>query len=664
MSHRKSAKKTRKTKKTKTSKTGTGLFRKVGWGLIKWGFIAFIWCFLAGGLYTAWIAYDLPERLNNPKFDTNPSITIRSKDGVTIARYGSLHSKPEQLGSLPTSLINAILSIEDRNFYTHPGIDISAIARAMVINLQHGGIVQGGSTITQQLAKNLFLTHDRTINRKIRELLAAIWLEQNFTKDEILQAYSNNVYMGSGIYGMPAAAEYYFDKDIQDLTLRESATLAGMLKAPSKYAPTVNKKLSDQRTDIVLQAMADAGYITISDLKTPAKGRRFANKNISSVSQNNGLRNKGYFTDAAVKKAKDRISTQSSSFVVDSTFDPKIQSIVENTLKKTLDSIEDDYNSIQAAAIVMRNDGAVLALVGGKDYTKSQFNRATQARRQPGSAFKTLLYLTALRQGWSSNDKILDRPIEDTDYKPKNFDHRYHGDVTLSKALSLSLNTASVRLMREVGPANVIQTARQAGIKSDLSKDLSLALGTSGLSLLELTGAYAVIANGGFESSPYFVEKISTSSGRVIYKRAAEDPEKRLFDDMIIKEIDLMLKDVVRTGTGKKAGLPFSAAGKTGTSQDHRDAWFIGYSGDIIIGIWLGRDDNTPMISKYNDHAITGGGTPAQIWRNIFLGLSGQGVIQEKKGEDLGGLINRLLSISPASSPKPLEARTRYDFNN
>lgn len=661
MSHRKSGKKTRK---NKTPKKRTSLFRKVGFGFIKWGFIAFIWCFLVGGLYTAWIAYDLPERLNSPKFDTNPSVTIRSKDGVTIARYGSLQSEPEQIGSLPSSLINAILSIEDRNFYTHPGVDISAIARAMVINLQHGSIVQGGSTITQQLAKNLFLTHDRTINRKIRELLAALWLEKNFTKDEILQAYTNNVYMGSGIYGMPAASQYYFNKDLQDLTLRESATLAGMLKAPSKYAPTVNEKLSEQRTDIVLQAMAETGYITVSDLKTPSKKGRFAHDNIASVSQNNGLTNKGYFTDAAVKRAKDRISSQSLSFIVDSTFDPKAQRIVESILLKTMTSIEDDYDAIQAAAVVMRKDGAVLALVGGRDYTKSQFNRATQARRQPGSAFKTLLYLTALRQGWSSSDKIFDGPIKDTNYQPKNFDHNYHGQVTLSKALSLSLNTASVRLMREVGPANVIQTARQAGIKSKLSKDLSLALGTSGLSLLELTGAYAVIANGGFESSPYFVEKISTPSGQVIYERMTEKPGKRFFDDMIVKDMDIMLKDVVKSGTGKKAKLPFPAAGKTGTSQDHRDAWFIGYSGDIIIGIWLGRDDNTPMISKHKNRAVTGGGLPALIWRNIVLGLSEQGLIQEKKGEDLGGLIDRLLSISPASSPKPLEARTRYDFNN
>ena len=491
-------------------------------------------------------------------------------------------------------------------------MDPLGIARAMFVNAKEQRFAQGGSTITQQLAKNLFLSRERTIKRKIQEAMLAFWLEYELSKDEILEAYLNRVYLGGGTYGVDAASRLYFKKPVTDITLLEAATLAGLLKAPSTYSPIANPVRSRERASIVINAMIDAGYVS-EDQKIQI------NASIPKPPHKPSGNAQRYYSDWVVDQANQLLGQTGDDLIIETTMDVDIQNTAEETLKTVLINNGEDKKISQGAVVVMRPNGAVVALVGGKDYGFSQFNRATQASRQPGSSFKPFTYIAALENGWSSTDLIMDEPITSGRYRPKNFGHKYYGEVTLYEALTLSLNTVAFQLIKDVGPQAVIDVARRLGITSELNEDLSLALGTNLVSPLELTGAYASLANGGVMVEPYGIKKISSAKDDTLYyERKNENRGRRAISPRAMGMILPMMQSVIQNGTGQGAnfGSP-QAAGKTGTSQDSRDAWFMGFTDRLVTGVWLGNDDNTPM------KRVTGGSFPARIWRGVMAKHNG-----------------------------------------
>ncbi len=597
----------KKARKSKKKKKGSLLGR-----MVKWLFVLGLWGGIALTLMLAWYAQDLPDITQAPTFERRSSIIIKAADGSVITRYGDMKRTSVTTSDLPSHLIYAIISTEDRRFYQHYGVDPMGIARAMAVNVQKGRLVQGGSTITQQLAKNLFLSHERTLKRKIQEAMLALWLEHGLTKDEILSAYLNRVYLGSGAYGVDAAARLYFGKPASQVNLRESATLAGLLKAPSRYSPLKNPELSRTRSDTVLKAMVHAGYIT----QDQAEGMVLIPATPRPQSRSSGQTR--YYTDWVVDGIDDLIGTPRQDLIVHTTLQPDIQNNVEKALTNTLNTYGEERTVSQGAAVILDTNGAVLAMVGGKNYRESQFNRITQARRQPGSAFKPILYLTALEKGWKPDDLILDAPIKKGSYRPKNFDHEYLGEITLETALTRSLNTAAVRLMKETGRGPVIATARRLGIHSKLEPDLSLALGSSVVSPLEMSVAYVSFANGGHSVIPYAITRITDDEDNIYYERRRRRGAHRVIEKSHVNDLNTMLENVVENGTGRRAKQSFTTAGKTGTSQESRDAWFIGYSDKMIGAVWLGNDDNTPMEN------VTGGNLPAQIWHDMMESSHGK----------------------------------------
>jgi penicillin-binding protein 1A len=608
-----------------------------------------IWCFIALSLLVGWYAADLPDVLDSPQFERRASIVMNAADGSQIARYGELTGLSVKVNEMPPHLIYAVIATEDRRFYQHHGVDPIGIFRAMAANVLHRRVMQGGSTITQQLAKNLFLSHERTLKRKIQEALLALWLERRLTKDEILSAYLNRVYLGSGAYGVDAAAHIYFSKSAKDVTLRESAILAGLLKAPSRYAPDSNPGLAAKRAKVVLQAMADAGYITEEEAgkasyTVPTPPRK--------PSEGGGVR---YFTDWVSAELNNMIGTTDRDLVVQTTLDPAIQEAAEKALSAALRDHGAEVNATQGALIVIDRSGAIRAMVGGRDYSASQFNRATQALRPPGSSFKPFVYLTALGFGMRPDDIIEDLPLDSGKYRPQNFHNEYHGRVAAETALALSLNTAAVRLCKEVGVGNVITTARRMGITADLPYDLSLSLGSAGVPMIEMVGAYGTLADGGRKVTPYAVTRIVDKDGKTVYRRSGVIVAgEQVLDPRVVNDMDRMLSAVVEYGTGRRASLPFHAAGKTGTSQDFRDAWFIGYTDRYTAAVWLGNDDNSSM------KGTTGGSLPAQVWHDVMLaahqrgGRDGAyaGSAPESTGSyggeggGFGGLIQRLVGFN------------------
>ncbi len=629
--------------------------------MFKWLVVLGLWAGIIGVFLIAWFAADLPEITQASKFQRRPSITILASDGSQIARYGETKGRTVVISDLPTNLINAVLATEDRRFYQHPGIDAFGIARAVMVNASKGRLVQGGSTITQQLAKNLFLSYDRTLKRKVQEAMLAVWLEWHLTKDEILSAYLNRVYLGSGLYGVDAAAEIYFGKDVEKLSLRECAIIAGLLKAPSRYSPLANPELALERSDVVLSAMVEAGYIAEHEAKeSPRTLPKLAGK--SAVSKE-----AGYFADWVLGNLDDLIGTPGMDLIVETTLSPKIQSKAEESLAAQLREKGSKLSASQGAVLVMRPDGAIVAMVGGKDRTGSEFNRATQALRPPGSSFKPIVYLTALEQGWKPGSTILDAPITQGKYKPANFAGKYYGETSLEQALAYSMNTAAVRLMKEVGVASVINNARQMGITSKLEPDLSLALGSSGVSMLDMTTAYATLANGGFGVTPYAIEVIKDTQGRVLYKRKPQAPVA-VIDHRAAQNVSRMMERVLIDGTAHRIKIPFPASAKTGTSQDYRDAWFIGFTTEMVVAVWLGNDDNSPM------DKTTGAGPPGEIWRdvmlsgrNLFTPIRYGGSPNESEGrgnnDGFSGMLGRLLNTEGDGKLKPKQRDSR-DFSH
>lgn len=601
MAPRKNSKRSSKSKGRKRSSAGESLLRK----LLRFGLVAGVWGGIALGGLIAWYAAELPGIIDDPHFERKYAVTVEAYDGSTVARYGELKGMSVEVKDLPPHLVHAVLSIEDRRFYSHWGIDPLGIARALVTNLRHGSL-HGGSTITQQLAKNLFLTPEQKLKRKIQEAILAVWLETQLTKDEILSAYLNRVYMGGGAYGVEAASRIYFGKSAKDLNLRESATIAGLLKAPSRYSPTANPGKSAERTKVVLAAMKDAGYITDKDLKDNTTS---IDSEIRDV-EGNGER---FYSDWIVSDLNSLTGELPSDMVVETTMIPQIQSAAEAAIKRVLDESGEAKKASQAAVVVMDTDGAVLALVGGRDYRKSQFNRAVDALRPPGSSFKPIVYLTALERGMRPSDIVHDAPVQYGKYKPTNFKNEYFGDVPLEFALARSLNTIAVQLAYESGAGTVVDTAHRLGIKADLHRDLSVALGSSGVPPLEMATAYASIARGGYVVVPYGITRIKDTDGRLVYERAPFASERRVASEQSIANLIYMMEGVVQVGTGQGAAIGgYRIAGKTGTSQDFRDAWFIGFSGNIICAVWVGNDDNSSM------KAVTGGSLPAAIWKETM----------------------------------------------
>ena len=518
-----------------------------GWlgRLVYWSTVAGIWGVLALAAMIGWFAYDLPslDKIADP--NRKPSLTLLAADGSRIAAFGEVYGETLTVNELPPVLIQAVLAVEDRRFYEHPGVDPLGLLRAVVANIEAGGIVQGGSTITQQLAKNVFLTSERTYKRKVQEALLAFWLESRLTKDQILSLYLNRVYLGAGSYGVDAAARRYFDISAKDVNLYEAALLAGLLKAPSRYNPANDPAQADGRTRQVLNAMVEAEFITAetADAALKSKGRGPA-ATVSSRPR--------YFADWVLDQVYDYVGKGQQDLVVLTTLDPQLQAIAGQELRAILDADGAKRGVDQAAFVAIDPGGAVRAMVGGRDYRASQFNRAVQALRQPGSAFKPFVYLAALEAGWTPDDRIVDGPIQIGNWAPSNYGDRYFGDVTLREAYARSLNSVAVQLTQRVGPEQVAEAARRLGITSPVTPRLSLALGASEVSLLDLTGAYAVFANLGRGVWPYAIEEIRSSNGKVLYRRSGGGPGRVVAPSGVERMSNLMTA-VVDWGTGKAA---------------------------------------------------------------------------------------------------------------
>lgn len=562
-----------------------------------WGVIAVI------GIL-AFYAYDLPDVDKALAATRRPTITLMAKDDAHLLTLGDIHGLPVGLNQLPPALPQAVLATEDRRFYDHFGLDLIGLARATFANVTAGRVVQGGSTLTQQVAKNLFLTPERTLKRKVQELLLALWLEQKFSKDQILTVYLNRVYLGSGTYGVEAASRRYFRKSATNLSTYQAAMLAGLLKAPSRYNPLSNPKLAKKRTQQVLVNMVAAGYLSEKDKEALKKGA-------GSVTPLKTSRKSRYFTDWVLSQVSAYVSPGDTDIVVKTTLDRSLQKDAERAITRSLKSGE-SHNVSQGALVAMGPGGAVRAMVGGADYGLSQFNRATQAKRQPGSAFKPVVFLAGIEKGYRPQSRFVDEPLTIEDWSPRNFKREYLGPMTMGEALAKSINTVAVSISEKVGRDTVIQTARRLGITADLQPAPSLALGVSGVSLIEMTAAYGAFANGGFGVWPYGIEEILDAEGRVLYRRQGSGPG-RVIKAAAAGAMNAMLRNALEKGTGKLANFNRPVAGKTGTSQNFRDAWFIGYSADLIAGVWMGNDNQASMKN------ITGGGLPAQAWRRFMV---------------------------------------------
>jgi penicillin-binding protein 1A len=607
-------------------------------GLTRFALLAGLWCFIAGMGVIGFFALTLPDTGDLSTAQRKPSITLLASDGTMIATYGDLFGEPLRLKEMPKYLPEAVIATEDRRFYSHFGIDPFGLLRATFANLRAGHIVQGGSTITQQLAKNLFLTPDRTFTRKIQETLLAIWLEHKFSKQQILEIYLNRVYLGAGTYGVDAAAHRYFNKSARDVSLYEAAVIAGLLKAPSRFSPANDKERAAQRAQQVLLNMADAGFITTAQAQIAAQQKTQLSK---TPSLSRGSR---YFADWIVDQLNGFSGTQDRDLVVTTTLDPKMQEAGEKVIAASLDANGEKYEVGQGALVAMTPDGAIRVMVGGDDYADSQFNRATQALRQPGSSFKPVVYLAAVERGLRPSDHFIDQPIKIGKWEPHNFENKYRGDVTVSEALAESLNSVAAQIVQRVGVNNVIATARKLGITSDLVHDASLALGTSEVSLIELTAAYAPFASGGIGAWPHGIVEIRDAHGGVIYRRDGSGPG-RVIDPANVAIMNQLLSGVVAYGTGKAAKLDRPTAGKTGTTQDSRDALFIGYTADLVCGVWFGNDDDSPM------KKVTGGTIPAHAWHD-FMTIATRGMpIKPLPGEGAPALVSYGAGPPPAPNP-------------
>ena len=576
--------------------------RKRRWAVWYTLAIAAVWAIFAIGLTLYHWVSDIPDSANLLAYEPGNDITLLDAKGRLIARRGLVQGASVGVGELPPYVGNAFIAVEDRRFRSHFGIDIRGLGRALLTDIHQGAIVQGGSTLTQQLAKNLFLKPDRTFKRKVEEAILAVSLERRYSKDEILTLYLNHVYFGAGVFGIEAASERFFEKPARALSLIEAAELAGSVKAPSRYNPASSPDAAFGRAQLVLEAMEKAGFIDSAMHVAAAKTR-------PKIARAMATPGAGYFVDYALSLVPSFIGKSSERLIVETTLDLDMERYAEHALDGGLAKDGPKLAASEAALVSLTPDGAVRALVGGHSYDDSPFNRATEAKRQPGSAFKPFVYLAALEHGHRPTDEVFDGPVTIGNWHPDNYEGEYEGAITLAHALAHSSNSASVQLTNEVGPDTVVKVAQRLGISSDLHAVPSIALGTSEVSPLELVGGYAAFANGGDGVIPYAIRRIKTASGKVLYRH-----EGAALGQVIsgANEADMteMMIGTVTEGTGKAAALPGRMiAGKTGTSQDYRDAWFIGFSSDFVTGVWVGNDNGKPM------KRAVGGGLPARIFR-------------------------------------------------
>ncbi len=583
--------------------------RRLAWQVLRYAVIAAVWGAVAVALVLLWFGRDLPRPETALDAARRPGLTLQDRAGRPFATFGDVVGDPLRLGDMPKFLPAAAVAVEDHRFYRHPGLDLIGIARAAFVNLRAGRLVQGGSTLTQQVAKNLFLTNARTFHRKVQELMLTLWLEHSFSKAEILEIWLNRVYLGSGAWGVDAAARMYFGVSARKLSLWQCAVLAGVPRAPSRLNPRTDPVAAAARGREVLAAMAATGVI--SKAEADAAGAHIVFPSRPAVAS--------WFADWAAEASQALISPGADA-VLHTTLDARLQAAAESHLAALLDGPGVSGGVGQGAVVALdAATGAVRAMVGGRDWRASPYNRATAARRQPGSAFKPIVWLTALEHGLRPDDTVLDAPLRIGSWTPQNFDGMFRGTVTLEEALAQSLNTAAVRLMQQAGgPRPVAAVARRLGIADSLPDDLSLALGTGEVGLLELSAAYATLFNGGRSVTPQSIDAIEADRRTVPVPRTAQE---HVIDPDLAAMMVRMMAAVVSRGSGRAAAIPGRfVAGKTGTTQDYRDAWFIGLvgggiAGGTVIGVWLGNDDGRPM------RGVSGSGLPARLFREIAVEL-------------------------------------------
>jgi penicillin-binding protein 1A len=627
--------------------------------LLAWGLIG------GGVFFSHWIS-ELPDTRGLLAKGPSHDITILDVRGRQIARRGLTHGTMVDVANLPSYVPNAFIAIEDRRFRDHFGLDPIGLGRAAFENMIAGHVTQGGSTLTQQLAKNLFLDPKRTFERKTQEAFLALYLESRYSKDQILTLYLNRVYFGAGVFGIEAAAERFFGKPAAQLTLPEAAMLAGSVKAPARYNPLADADASMKRGKVVLRAMEDAGFITDGQ-------RAAAQATRPRVVRDTATPGSGYFADWVIDQIQSYVGALTEPVTVRTTFDLNTQELAERAVAQNFAQYATKLHAGQAALVAMTPDGAIRAMVGGRSYGQSSFNRATTALRQPGSAFKPFVYLTAFEHGHKPSDVMDDGPVDIHGWKPGNYEGHFEGDITLTRAFAKSSNVVAAQLTAEVGPKAVVKTAHRLGINSSLLAVPSLALGSSAVTPLELTSAYAPFANGGEAVIPHGIIDIKTRSGKVIWERKGSGTG-RVMSPENAAEVVSMMTEVMATGTGKAARLDERpSAGKTGTTQDYHDAWFVGFTADLVTGVWVGNDDNSSM------SRATGGGLPAHVFHS-FMEAAEQGMpvkplpalaampvadvsapaepvvpaaSAEKPPQTIEDILNRLASTGPQTSSKP-----------
>ncbi len=631
----------------KPPKKRRSFLRRFFGGLFSLAFILGIWGVIAVGGIIAYQYSQLPPASEWAVPKRPPNIKIVSEQGDLIANRGELGGEEVSLSQMSPWIPKAVIAIEDRRFYSHFGVDPIGLVRAMATNFRSGSVVQGGSTLTQQLAKNLFLVPERTMARKIQEVLLALWLERTYTKDQILEMYLNRVYLGSGAHGVDAASRRYFGVPAREVTLPQAALLAGLLKAPSRYSPLRSREAAEERAGVVLTAMLDQDVITREAYD------RVAGKPIPLAPDKGGATG-NYVADWVMDLVPGYVGQFDEDITVETTVDMGIQTMAEEELRKTLNADGKKFGVSQGAVVVMDGAGAVKALVGGRDYKTSQFNRAVVAKRQPGSSFKPFVYLTALEAGMTPDTVRIDQPVSIKGWSPENYTRKYLGAVSLKKAIALSLNTVAAQVGDEVGAQAVVNTAHRLGIRSELSPNPSIALGTSEVTLLEMTSAFVPFSNGGIGVVPNIIRRIKTDTGKLLYERKGTGPG-RVVSDENIGAMNLMLSDVLISGTGQRAQIKgWPAAGKTGTSQDYRDAWFVGYTAFFTAGIWMGNDDGTPTKKA-------GGGTlPAATWGRLMSRVHEGMMVADLPGARPAPTIGSLIAANaqlpedgPGAAPAP-----------
>ncbi len=605
--------------------------RSLGRQLALYAGAAAVWAGLVAACVIGYFAVGLPD-IDEAVLVRRPNVTLMDARGVEIASVGDIYRGAVRLDQLPKYVPGAFLAVEDRRFYSHFGIDPIGIARSVVQNLRKGRNAQGASTITQQVARNLFLSPERTYSRKIREALLALRLEQKFTKDQILTIYLNRVNMGAGTFGIEAASERYFGREARELSVYQAAVLAGLLRAPSRYNPTHDPGQSATRAAVALSLMVETGVITPQTAKAAAAS---GPQSLTVVKATRGNLHGRYFVDWILNQVDGFVGATDRDLIITTTLDLHLQEVAERTLAKHLALNGAKEHVEQGAIVTIAPDGAVRTMVGGRNYNDSQFNRATQALRQPGSSFKPIVFLASLEAGYTPDTMVTDAPINIGGWKPQNYTHKYAGPVTVETALAESLNTATVRIAQDIGVKSIIATARRLGFTQTLKHDLSISLGTAEVSPLEFTGVYAPFANGGEAVTPYGILRVTDRRGEQLYAH-----EDGTLGQVVSREevavMNRMMTQVIVRGTGKAANFGFPAAGKTGTTSDYRDAWFMGFTADYVTGVWVGNDSGAEMKS------VTGGGLPAHIWHDVMAAAH-----EGHTPRELPGLESAVAAVEP-----------------